>query len=102
MFSAGPAIVFFRVFTQNNRLNRYGPAECNILTVVLEQNEDISDSPSYASRRTSTNYKKIYFLCNNKCIGDNSTYNEGGIGLFEMDRTIEHFYKNDKNKKLLL
>ena len=35
-------------------------------------------------------FLKIFFICNNKCISENNTYNEGGIGRWEIDCSMEH------------
>ena len=75
--------LFFQDF-RIERLYSYASVECNIVTDVSEQNEDISTSTSPKSRSTLQNLKKMCFICNGKRMSESNTYSEGGIGRFEM------------------
>ena len=54
--------------------------------VVSEEIEDISNGTSASVQILI----KMYFICNDKRISDNNTYNEGGIGLCKMDSVKDH------------
>ena len=66
--------------------------ECNIITDVLKQKKDISTNNPRSTSRLFTNFKKMCFICNDKCIEDNNTFNVGVIGRSEMDCAKRHFF----------
>ena len=71
---------FFRAFIKNISLYRHGSVKCDIAIDVSEENEDISTNNFHELSRTSTDFKKMYFICHDKHISDNSAYNKDGIG----------------------
>ena len=66
--------------------------ECNIVTDVLKQKKDISTNNPRSTSRLFTNFKKMCFICNDKCIEDNNTFNVGVIGRSEMDCAKRRFF----------
>ena len=50
----------------------------------------------------------MYFICNDKRISNNNTYNEGGIGLCEMDSVKDYLikrgncYESDKSSRFYI
>lgn len=69
---------------------------CDIVTDGSEQNENISTSASRSSRRTLTNSKNVFFVCNDKSISDNNTCNEGATGRCEIDCAKECLIERSK------
>ena len=86
---------------QYNCLYRYGSVECNILTDVSEKNKGISVRLAEHLQI----FYKMRFICNDKRINENNTYNEGGTGRCEMNCHkcfIERskYYESDKSSRL--
>lgn len=57
---------------------------------VFKPNEDTSTNTSCKYFRAHENFNKMCFVCNNKCINNNSAINKAGIGRPKMDYAKDH------------
>ena len=72
-------LFFFRVFVKKDLLYSI----CVTITDVLVLNEDVLTNTFRTSCRKSTDFNMMCFICNDKEICHNNTYNAGDTGQCE-------------------